>query len=853
MKLVCCGILYFNCLLCFGQLRDDFSDNNFTSSPEWKGDTHSFTINDQRLQSNGVGAGTSYLSTTSKAIDDAIWEFEVELSFNPSSQNFCRVYLASDSPDLSKALKGYYLQVGGSKDQITLCRQDLDQHQPIIQGPEGMTDSTFTKVAVVITRSSQALWTLEVTSYDSTEPELLGSAHDHTFSSAHFFGVWCKYTVTRSKGFFFDNIQVKGTAKADLIPPQVLALNVIDQFHIELVLNEPVKIPTTNQFSIEGLGNPSQVILSAYNSWQLSYPGGFEHGKKYDLEIGSLEDLAGNKASHTLPFCFWEIGTPSPYDVIITEIMADPSPALQLPEQEYLELYNASDSALNLFDWELSDATKSVHLPHYLLAPQSYVVLGPQNLKAAFPGNSAVIPVAGWPSLNNSEDLLMLTDTTGKRIHSVNYNTEWYRDHLKHQGGWSLEMIDVNYPCSGAQNWAASTSMTGGTPGRENSIATDNPDLTPPQIIRTLAISPELFSIEFDQALGQTDQLRMSIEPILSIDSIMVKSLIEPEITVRLSDPMKPGVVYRVSIEGLSDCNGNIELDSALTAQVGLPQQPDSGDVVINEVLFNPRPFGVRFVEVFNRSGKVLDLKNWQLARWQSGSLTNFTKISDYHLPVYPDEIKVFTTDPGTLQGQYNNIPPSSLVKLDALPSLTDREGSVVIVSNDGAIMDDFRYHKDMHHPLLTSQEGVSLERVSPHLVTNDPNSWHSGAESKGYASPGVINSQYFENLPSSKIVVQPRLISPNSSQLPVYTRIVFQMDKPGNTGSVFVFNRYGYRVKTLVNNSLLPTQGAIKWDGTNLNGQPVPMGYYIILFQTTTPDGSIDRFTETVVVASGF
>ena len=853
MKLACCGILFFNCLLCFGQVRDDFSDNDFTASPEWKGDTHSFTINAQRLQSNGAGPGTSYLSTASTAIDDAIWEFEVELSFNPSSQNFCRVYLASDSPDLSHELKGYYLQVGGSEDQITLFRQDLDQHQPIIQGPEGMTDSSYVKVAVAITRSTQGLWTLAVKSYDLPEPELLGSVHDLTYSSAHFFGVWCKYTVTRSQGFFFDNIQVEGTAKVDFAPPLVLALEVIDRFQIELVLNEPVKIPTTTQFSIGGLGNPSEVFLSSHNSWRLNYPGGFEHGMKYNLEIGSLEDLAGNKASYSLPFRFWETGTPSPYDVIITEIMADPSPPLQLPEQEYLELYNASDSALNLFDWELSDATKSARLPDYVLAPQSYVVLGSQNLKAAFPDNSAVISVPGWPSLNNSEDLLILTDSTGKRIHFVNYNSDWYRNQLKRQGGWSLEMIDVNYPCSGAQNWAASTSTTGGTPGEENSIATDNPDLTPPQILRTLAISPELFSIEFDQALGQVDQLRMSIEPIITIDSIIVKSTIDPVITVKLSDPMKPGVVYQLSIEGLSDCNGNIEFDSELTARVGLPQKPDSGDVVINEVLFNPRPFGVRFVEVLNRSKKILDLKNWRLARWQSGSLTNLTEITDHHLPVYPDEIKVFTLDPGMLQSQYANIPPISLVKVDALPSLSDREGSVVVIASDGAIIDDFHYHRDMHHPLLTSQEGVSLERVSPNLVTNDPNNWHSGAESKGYATPGMVNSQYFENFPNSNILIKPRLISPNSSQLPVYARIIFQMDQPGNTGSAFVFNRYGYRVKTLMNNSLLPAQGTIKWDGTNLNGQPVPMGYYIILFQTTTPDGSIDRFTETVVVASGF
>ncbi|HEU0064590.1 MAG TPA: lamin tail domain-containing protein, partial [Flavisolibacter sp.] len=45
------------------------------------------------------------------------------------------------------------------------------------------------------------------------------------------------------------------------------------------------------------------------------------------------------------------------YDVVIDEIMADPSPAIQLPEAEYIEIRNISGHTINLQSWQLSSLT----------------------------------------------------------------------------------------------------------------------------------------------------------------------------------------------------------------------------------------------------------------------------------------------------------------------------------------------------------------------------------------------------------------------------------------------------------------------------------------------------------------
>ena len=89
---------------------------------------------------------------------------------------------------------------------------------------------------------------------------------------------------------------------------------------------------------------------------------------------------------------------------------------------------------------------------------------------------------------------------------------------------------------------------------------------------------------------------------------------------------------------------------------------------------------------------------------------------------LYPDGIMVFTKDPQVLTSHHPNTLAKNLVEVKALPSLPNREGSLVIISDDGLIIDDFRYHENMHHPLLTTREGISLERASPNQFTNDPN-----------------------------------------------------------------------------------------------------------------------------------
>ncbi len=851
-QLLCCLLLPLGS---WGQVYENFSDGDFTTGPEWTGNTGSFIVNrEEQLQLDETDTGVAYLSTLSHITENAVWEFDVEMRFNPSSQNLCRVYLISDLPGLDSELNGYYVRIGGSQDEVSLYRQDISQHIKIIDGANDFVDTTDVNVTVKVTRN-HATWTLYAKYSSQNQFQLLGTVDDTKHFRANHFGFLCQFTTSRSKAFLFDNILIEGKSFVDTEPPQILSLKVLDNRRLQVTMSEPVQDLSASQFMVGFLGSPIELLQTAFNTWEMTLSVQFQNGTTYTLKAASIKDLAGNTSSVSYDFVFWETGTAQEHDLIISEIMADPSPAIQLPEKEYLEIHNRSGKAVNLLGWTIADASKQVALPDFLMVPGSYLILCPKATVEQQADSLNLLGLVSWPTLNNSEELITLADSSGRIIHFVNYQDTWYRSNLKKLGGWSLEMIDVNYPCTGAPNWTASIASTGGTPGILNSVATDNPDHSPPVIISTFALNNRKLQITFDQALRPTSnaQEKITIEPSIRVDTFFINSFAKPGLTIELIDTLVEGVIYQLTATGFADCNENVGFNPGPKTPVGLPQSPERADLVINEILFNPRPLGVRFVELYNPSLKALNLKNWRFARWQSNILTDFTSLTTENLMIYPDEYHVFTESVEKLRSQYPASANTTMVQVSDLPTLGDRRGSIVLVEPTGSIIDELQYHEDMHHPLLIDLNGVSLERASPYEPTNQIDNWHSAAENSGYATPGKKNSQSLQTSIISQLTVAPKLISPLSGIFPSYTRISFHLDKPGNTGSIKIFNAQGHIVKTLVNNAVLPVTGSFQWDGTDDRTMRVPMGYYIVLFQVIERHGMAWQALQTVAVAPNY
>ncbi|MFM8485063.1 MAG: lamin tail domain-containing protein, partial [Bacteroidota bacterium] len=165
--------------------------------------------------------------------------------------------------------------------------------------------------------------------------------------------------------------------------------------------------------------------------------------------------------------------TTAEFDVIINEIMADPTPPQGLPAVEWLELFNRSSDTVELSSLRLKDATGAFFpLPAFSLPPGAFATLtanaNVSQLQSAISGTVLGIPVSAT-FLNNDGDDLTLADSSGHVIDRISYSASWHTSTTKRDGGWSLERINPVLPCLCSSNWNSCNTIGGGTPGAPKS------------------------------------------------------------------------------------------------------------------------------------------------------------------------------------------------------------------------------------------------------------------------------------------------------------------------------------------------------------------------------------------------
>ena len=206
--------------LALAQFVDNFSDNDFTSSPPWTGDAAKFIVSDDQLKLEApTEDGVAFLSTISPVGTDATWEFKLKMEFNPSASNYCRVYLMADQPDLSGALNGYFVMIGDSKDEVSLYRQTGSTFSKLIDGRDGILNLSTIEIGIRVLRNEDEGWQVFTDLGLTGNYFLEGTIEDNMFMTSRYFGLLCSYTATRSDKFFFDDFNVQGNATNDDIAP----------------------------------------------------------------------------------------------------------------------------------------------------------------------------------------------------------------------------------------------------------------------------------------------------------------------------------------------------------------------------------------------------------------------------------------------------------------------------------------------------------------------------------------------------------------------------------------------------------------------------------------------------------
>ena len=542
------------------------------------------------------------------------------------------------------------------------------------------------------------------------------------------------------------------------------------------------------------------------------------------------------------------------FDIVIDEIMADPSPQVSLPNVEYIEIKNISGHDINLQGWKLATTSASSGaFSNYILPADSFLVLTSTSGAASFGSYGRVLGVPSFPALTNEGTTLSLTGKDGKIIHFVSYNSGWHQNTLKEDGGWSLEMVDSHNPCSGQSNWKSSIDNSGGTPGKKNSVDATNKDDKAPLIKNAFAKDNSTIVLQFDEPVDSVmavDLAHYSLNPSISFASVAITSNDFTQAELRLSSPLNTSVIYTITVSGIRDCAANASGSEKL--KIGLPQDAALSDLVINEILFNPKLDGYDYVEFYNRSNKIIDAGKLYIGnRNSTGVISSLKKLTEQPVYVFPGDYVVVTEDANSLQKTFLVKTPAAVLTLSSMPSLPDDKGSVVLTNFQGTVIDEFNYLDDWHFPLITNAEGVSLERVDPDRPTQNADNWHSAASTAGYGTPTYKNSQYkqTDNITAS-IEVTPKVFSPDNDGIDDMALIRYQLNETGYVANITIFDVNGRIVRHLVKNATLGLNGSWQWDGLDEKGQKLLIGNYIIYTELFNLQGKKKQYKNVVVLA---
>ncbi len=797
------------------------------------------------------------------------WRFKIRYGYTPSGPNHWGVFLISDQNaeqmHPSGSANGYLLGVNykGTDDYIKLWEISSGSAQEILNTGFNWENqvSTSQVIGFQILRSKVGLWEVMMDTTGGFDNLFsLGTVTNSTWSLFNHFGIYYKYSSSQDMKLWLDDISIDGFVVVDTIKPEITRVNALSSTTLEVVFSEPVNPLTatkTTNYTIDGLvGNPLTATLIEQDKVLLQVQPDFMDNTVYRLNFEAIEDLFGNVIEPGfVDFIYHVI---RPYDVLINEIMADPLPAIGLPEYEYIELFNKNPYSVFIDNWSIQVGSSICVLEDIELAGLDYLILCSDAIEEEYQSFGLVKGISGFPALLNTGQSITLRNEIETIISSITYTDEWYGDEYKEEGGWSLEQIDPNNPCGGKNNWKASTDTKGGTPGQKNSVWGDNPDLDPPLLLNAYIISDSslllYFNEPFDSAHALDPQAFVVDNGVGIPESVYLISPDYQSVILYFASSFTTGIVYEVTVsDPFTDCTGN-PMGSLNSRRFGYPDRTDSLDIVINEILFNPFLDGVDYVEVFNRSDKILDFSELKLASRdeQSGALESIQPITEYPYLFFPEDYFVFSINAAKVFEQYYTPNPWGFIDLGKMPAFPNNEGRVVLIDQWFNIIDEFQYDEEMHFPLLWSVEGISLERINPSRPTQDPTNWHSASEGCGFGTPAYENSQYIEDPTelSDRIHIEPELFSPDNDGYRDVVQLFYHFDQPGYVATVIIFDARGRVVRKLANNEMLGTEGSFTWDGISDSNRLSNMGIYLFFIEVYDLKGNVRRYKRTCVLA---
>lgn len=434
--------------------------------------------------------------------------------------------------------------------------------------------------------------------------------------------------------------------------------------------------------------------------------------------------------------------------VLINEVMYAP----QISSNEWFELVNISDSSVNLMNWKWRDAAsgnpvRTITSVNALLSPGQFAVVCQDSVqfKNQFPYViGRIIQSQGWNSLNNSgNENVVIYNSYGVISDSLTYNNNWGGN-----SGFSLERKSLSVITNIQSNWGTCIDTSKGTPLRKNSISPYLFDLK----MSSFNISPvspfvgDTLFLKFvvkNTGLNALNSFNLKIFNDINFDSIPAVS--ELIISIPFSGILNSGdsasfthLIFppdsgRKQFIGLADFPQDSNYsDNKIVKSVYVRSVNVTGNIIFNEIMHSPSNNEPEWVEIFNKTGNPVNLKNWKIS--DSSSFSSPVLIIGSDKIINPDEFFVIAKS-SSIINFHPSFDTTKLIIVSSLPSLNNDRDIVYLFDPNLNLVDFVPYKSSWG-----GNNGYSLERKSYLSSSSDSLNWFTSLDCEK-STPGRINS----------------------------------------------------------------------------------------------------------------
>ena len=526
-------------------------------------------------------------------------------------------------------------------------------------------------------------------------------------------------------------------------PFKILSADLIDNQQLRIQFTLPVNLSKSDEAvfrlsnGLEPIGiqfiNSETAILSFGTEFSTgSYELIVSHIESFDPDLPEQWVIEPNSTYQFFRFDDYSVG-----DIVINEFMIRPPDGYP----RYVELYNRSGSFLNLKEWQVRRREGGTNnggiitdLDHPLGAGEFVVITTDHQLMNAVFGPGPWIKMQGFPGFTQTtQDQIRLISPDGELHEMVVYEpSEWGGN------GISLERRSLNAPASHPGNWSETEADLLGTPGLPNSVG---PLQQAPEWVGVEIVDSKTIKVEIEGTLDE-ENLRpnqFSINGGLTVIQIIIEG--SNQIELHLDSPMLSGQSYTLTIQGITDIFGNVMREQQQSVIYFHVETAQPGDVLINEFMYNEPDDYSRYIELYNRSDKIIDLAGWRQANNTGTRRILFEESTLFH----PDEYVVITPNENLLFF----FPDLSIINVgNRLSALKNGGDSIIIENSESIVIDSLTYTP------LWGGAGIAMERKSADVSANHRENWaESTAELLG--TPGESNTAVPDSDPPEAIQIK--------------------------------------------------------------------------------------------------